>query len=175
MVVQDDEGTMRTRGNYDIVEDRVEFEILEGPGIHLPSRMRLDDDGLYSRTSEFDRDEPLADVRPRPRREPAPLPVPPPVRTMCDVKGVWTLRRNGIEDKSTRFTFDPNGTFRYRGENSDSRGTYMVTLDGIELTWTEIDGGPTDPHASNRKMLPTTFSGDAFYVDDYRYERSSVR
>lgn len=174
LTVSDDEGTHRTEGSYRLREDEVEFLVEEGDGLDLPREMRLDEEGLQGRNRSFERlEEPR---RPKVRLPRAPVvPVPPvvevPVRPtfrVTSVAGTWTLRRKGSEDRSTRFTFNEDGTFRFVGMNAQSRGRYVCDGDGVELIWTEIDGERVADQ-SVRKRLP--FDADGFFVDDYRYER----
>lgn len=178
LTITDDEGTHRTEGSYMLRDDAVEFTVEEGDGLDLPREMRLDDDGLTGGKGTFERQEaqrPVAPVR-RPKvrlpRVPEPPVVQAPVRPamrMESVAGTWSLRRNGSEDRSTRFTFLPDGSFRFVGMNAQSRGRYVCSGDGIELIWTEIDGERVGAEGSVRKRIP--FDADGFYVDDYRYER----
>ncbi|MGV3615309.1 MAG: hypothetical protein ACO1SV_08245 [Fimbriimonas sp.] len=178
LTVTDDEGVHRTLGNYAVREDQVEFFVEEGEGLDLPREMRLNEDGLGGRGALFERDEEPAPVAPRrpkkrlPRIEAPAEPIrevlPPVVRTVS-VKGTWTLRRNGSEDRSTRFTFNDDGTFRFIGMNAESRGRYVCEGDSIVLIWHEIDGERVSDGHSVRKRLPLDEGG--FYVDDYRYER----
>ena len=136
--------------------------------------MILDPDGLSSRATCFERLEdvhpPVAVVkRPKVREIVEPVrEVRPPAPVECSVTGTWTLRRNGREERSTRFTFSDNGTFRFTGMNAESRGRYVVDGNCVELIWTHIDGEPVRDQ-DVRKRLP--LDGDGFFVDDYRYER----
>jgi hypothetical protein len=175
LTVKDDEGTHRTEGRYRVREDEVEFLVDEGDGLDLPREMRLDEDGLSDRDRLFERvQEPRKPVRVA--RPPARIPVPPviepplrPAYRVTSLSGTWTLRRNGSEDRSTRFTFDRDGTFRFVGMNAHSKGRYVLDGDGVELIWTEIDGERVDSGHVVRKRIP--FDEMGFYVDDYRYER----
>lgn len=176
LTVTDDEGTHRTEGRYRVRDDEeVEFLVEDGEGLDLPREMQLDEEGLSGRDRLFERvQEPR---RPRPAaKPPRAIPRPPvieaPVRPsfrVTSVTGTWTLRRNGNEDRSTRFTFDPDGTFRFVGMNAQSKGRYLCDGDGVELTWTEIDGERVNSAQPVRKRIP--FDAEGFYVDDYRYER----
>jgi hypothetical protein len=180
--VTDDEGVHRTMGKYALREGSLEFYVEDGEGFDLPREMRLDDEGLTGRGAFYERtEEPQAPAPRRPaRRERAPrvprVDVPEPVREVLpsvvretSLAGTWTLRRNGMEERTTRFTFNPDGTFRFVGMNAESRGRYLSDGGGIELIWTHIDGEPVTDGQTVRKRLP--FDGDCFYVDTYRYER----
>lgn len=183
LIVEDDEGTMRTRGDYEVEDRQVYFDVREGDTLHLPSSMRIDEEGLFGRGTEYDRviDPPI--VRPAPPVTPPVVTPVIPVRPVTplyeqgvhasSIEGTWTLRGKKGEDASTRFTFRPDGTFRYRGESSASYGKYCLVQGGIELTWLEVDGAPLERGVTMRKTLPFAYSAEAFYVDTYRYERSN--
>ncbi|RYG40124.1 hypothetical protein EON79_23135, partial [bacterium] len=73
--------------------------------------------------------------------------VPPAVRTRRvsllksdDCLGVWTVRRNGLEEKGSRMDLRKDGTFRFGMTGATSEGTWTVVDGNIELVWTKIDG-----------------------------------
>lgn len=179
----DDEGIERTSGIYDVDGDRVLFTVETGFGVGLPRSMRFDDRGLRSTDTEteyvleVEAARPRETTRPReierPREEARPriAPAYETGRHAGSIEGVWRLTHGKGIDGNTKFVFNSDGTFRYTGDNSSSRGRYSIVDEGIELVWTEIDGQPVEKGARIRKCLPFAASGDAFYVDDYRYER----
>ncbi|AIE87144.1 hypothetical protein OP10G_3776 [Fimbriimonas ginsengisoli Gsoil 348] len=173
LTYSDDEGVERTAGTYDIEDGTVRFVIESGFGVGLPPELRLEESCLRSDRTEYARDEEVREVPVRPREEPRSRPQPryEAGRHSGSIEGTWRMvRGNGI-DSNTKFVFSSDGTFRYVGDNSSSRGRYSLSDQGIELVWSEIDGQPVDRGANVHKCLPFSYSGDAFYVDDYRYER----
>lgn len=173
----DDEGVERTSGTYEFEGDDVRFLIDTGFGVGLPRSMRADDRGLCTDQVAYVCDDEAPAPRPReivrPREQPRPR-VDPRYevgRHSGSVEGTWRLTRGNGIDSGTKFTFNSDGTFRYTGNNSSSRGRWEMTDGGIELTWSEIDGEPVDRDAHIHKCLPFSYDGTAFYVDDYRYER----
>lgn len=186
LVVSDDEGTHRTHGRYLIGKDEVRFDIEDGDGLDLPRQMQLRDGVLTGSGASYAR-EVLANVAKR--RAPRPsivndlpaVPTTPPVKTVIippqpvlvtSISGAWTLRRSGHEEKGTKFVFNPDGTFSFAGRGSTSCGRYGFDGRTIELVWTEIDGEAVAANQIIRKRLPLDIDGSAFFVDQYRYERS---
>lgn len=193
MTLTDDEGTERTLGSYRVDGDRIVFHVQEGPSVGLPHSLDIDDEGLVGDAAEFHREADAEPVRRRPsrrveerrddpvieERNSRPIetrPVEQPRfetrRHEGDVAGVWTLHRKAGEDVTTRFVFRKDGTFRYTGQNSSSAGRWEVTDGGIEISYLEVDGEPVERGVHMHKTLPFAFGSEAFYVDDYRYERS---
>jgi hypothetical protein len=82
--------------------------------------------------------------------------------------GNWTLRRNGSEDASVRFSFDSSGRFVYAGMQVSSKGSWKIEDDAIVLVWSEIDGEPVEPGFTIRKRIPLGFG--FFQIDNYRFE-----
>jgi|GEM_PF-2622042 len=190
LTVSDDEGVHKTLGRYDIEADEIFFDIESGEGVDLPKNLLVEGSRLEGSGASFELDTQIAErpARRKPRQRPVEVVVPPvveraaprverpievaPARPRMDsVQGVWTLRRNGNEDRTCRFTFERNGTFSFTGMNSTSRGRYTFDGTEIELVWHEIDGAPVEAGHVVRKRLPITFDGEAFFVDQYRYER----
>jgi hypothetical protein len=179
LTFSDDEGVERTSGYYDVDGDRVMFTVETGFGVGLPRSMRIDDHGLRTSETEYELEDevPAPVLRPRevvvPREETRSRVEPryESGRHSGSIEGVWRLTRGQGIDGNTKFVFNSDGTFKYTGDNSSSRGRYELSDSGIELTWTEIDGQPVEKGSRIRKCLPFAFGGDAFYVDDYRYER----
>jgi hypothetical protein len=170
-VLTDDQGTETTLGTYRVEGDKVVFHIESGDGVGLPRSMDLDDECISGNGTAFLKDKRIK--LPMPER---PRPQAPIVAEDCPpswVVGTWTLRNYGNEDISTRFTFSPNGTFRYKGLGGTSAGTYEVSDSGIELVYCEIDGTPVEGGTRMRKFLPAREHRNAFMVDTYRYEKSS--
>jgi len=88
-----------------------------------------------------------------------------------EVTGTWLVTRNGQFDKTIKFTFRPDGTWRFAGMGFSSAGQYTLKDGSIELVWTEVDGEAVEPGAM-RKRLPMTPDGHTFHVDTYTYQRA---
>jgi hypothetical protein len=82
--------------------------------------------------------------------------------------GQWTLRRNGSEDASVRFSFEPNGRFSYSGMQVSSKGTWKLEDDAVVLVWSEIDGQPVESGFTIKRRVPVGFG--FFQIDSYRFE-----
>ena len=84
--------------------------------------------------------------------------------------GTWTLRRNGSENRTISFRFDPSGQFAFAGMEGTSKGSWKVEDDGLLLVWSEIDGKPVEKGLVVRKRVP--LGSGYFQIDQYRYERA---
>ena len=126
-------------------------------------------------------------VRTRPIEPPVAEPVPytPPVtapvlnRTpvlpkldSSEVTGVWTVHRNGYEEKGQRMELKKDGTFRFAMADATSEGRWSTEGRMIVLVWTKIDGEKVEDD-SVRKEISVADDASAFQIDTYRYERAS--
>ena len=92
--------------------------------------------------------------------------------TPNDLAGVWTVRRNGLEEKGLRMDLRADGRFRFSMAGATSEGTWSIADGKLALVWTRIDGEDVEP-GSVHKEIPVAEDGASFQVDTYRYERAT--
>ncbi|GEM_PF-2767778 len=107
-------------------------------------------------------------LAPAPRVEPA-----RPRLREDDLAGLWTVRRDGFEEKGWRLELRKNGDFRFAMKGATSEGTWTVVDNEIVLVYKTVDGEPLEEGASGVKRIPCSFDGTAFQIDTFRYERAS--
>lgn len=86
-----------------------------------------------------------------------------------DIRGSWTVRSNGVEDKSIKMVFNNNGTFQFTCVGATSKGKFEIDNDRVTLVWTEVDGEAV-ASGSMRKTIYLREDG-SFNIDTFRYER----
>lgn len=167
--VVDDAGQTKSSGYFDVDGNEIHFVVNGGTDYDLPVAMQFDGNVLRGQDTTYSRDS--SDSV---REVPTPAPAQPvaPAGFNGSIAGAWRLKTNSGIDHNTVFSFTSDGMFHYRGSSSSSDGRYVVRDGSIDLVWTAIDGEPVGPDSYIHKRLPLTTSGDAFYVDAYRYERS---
>lgn len=89
-----------------------------------------------------------------------------------DPCGTWTVRRNGLEDRSMRMELKKDGTFRFVMTGATSEGTWTIVDGAVALVWTKIDGDAVEA-GTVHKNIPIDEEGVSIQIDTYRYERSS--
>lgn len=88
--------------------------------------------------------------------------------------GLWTVRRNGLEEKGLRMELKKDGKFRFSMAGASSEGTWCMVDGKISLSWTKIDDEAVEP-GSVRKEVKVSDDGISFQIDTYRYERASEK
>jgi hypothetical protein len=113
---------------------------------------------------------PVAEATPAP----APAKVVLPKLETSEVTGVWTVRRDGFEEKGQRMELKKDGTFRFAMAGATSEGRWTTEGRVMVLVWTKIDGEKVEDD-SVRKEIPVADDASAFQIDTYRYERASAK
>ena len=89
-----------------------------------------------------------------------------------DLKGLWTVHRNGLEEKGLKMDLKGDGKFKFSMAGATSEGTWSVVDSKLLLVWTKIDGEDVEA-GTVRKEVPLSEDGNSFKIDTYRYERAS--
>ncbi|RYG25329.1 hypothetical protein EON82_07560 [bacterium] len=105
-------------------------------------------------------------------RAPARAKVDLPKLESSEVVGVWTVRRDGYEEKGQRMELKKDGSFRFAMAGATSEGRWRTEGRTIVLVWTRIDGEKVEDD-SVRKEIPVADDASAFQIDTFRYERAS--
>lgn len=96
----------------------------------------------------------------------------PKKRELPSMKGLWTVHRNGIEEKGLKMDLREDGKFKFSMAGATSEGTWSVKDGAIELVWTKVDGEDVEP-GTMHKTLWVSDEGTSFKIDTYVYERAS--
>lgn len=91
----------------------------------------------------------------------------------ADLKGLWTVRRNGLEEKGLRMDLKADGKFRFSMAGATSEGTWSVVDGKLVLVWSKIDDETVEP-GTVRKEIAVSDDGSFFKIDTYRYERATA-
>jgi hypothetical protein len=91
----------------------------------------------------------------------------------ADLKGLWTVRRNGLEEKGLRMDLKSDGKFKFSMAGATSEGTWSVADGKLVLVWSKIDDEAVEP-GTVRKEIPVSDDGASFKIDTYRYERATA-
>lgn len=86
--------------------------------------------------------------------------------------GAWTVRRNGLEDRSMRLEFKKDGTFSFKMVGATSEGTWSLVNGSIQLVWTKIDGDDVEA-GTVHKAIGMDDEGVSVQIDTFRYERAT--
>jgi hypothetical protein len=188
--MNDEDGVHRTYGSYVVEKDLIRFSVEDGLGQELPHVMRLGPRGLNGRGAAFARSiagsappaKPTTDPEVAPTAAPAaplapkaPMPPTAPTTPMAGrLEGAWTASHNGIEDRTVRITFLPNGRFKYVGMGVSSAGEYAFEPESslFVLTYREIDGQKVDDETHIVKRVLLEEEGTSFTIEKYVYYRS---
>jgi hypothetical protein len=92
--------------------------------------------------------------------------------TPAELKGLWTVRQNGQEQKGLKMDLKGDGKFKFSMAGATSEGTWSVVEGKLVLVWTKIDGDEVEP-GTVRKEVPVSEDRGWFKIDTYRYERAS--
>ncbi len=90
----------------------------------------------------------------------------------ADLKGLWTVRRNGLEEKGLRMDLKADGKFRFSMAGATSEGAWSVVDGKLVLVWSKIDDEDVEA-GTVRKEIPVSDDGASFKIDTYRYERAT--
>jgi hypothetical protein len=88
---------------------------------------------------------------------------------VCELSGTWVVTRNGQEDRSIRFSFKDDGTFKFAGMGGTSSGRYELDGNYVHLEYMEVDGQPAEFPMRGRAYLSSDRS--TLRIDNYRYMR----
>lgn len=95
-----------------------------------------------------------------------------PATSNARLVGVWyLLDSNEAFVKSTKITFNSNGTFLFQGSTWKSTGTFYYLADHVTLIWSSVDGQPVKP-GSMTKALPVTPDAKRLQLDRFLYGKS---
>ncbi|RYG25330.1 hypothetical protein EON82_07565 [bacterium] len=93
--------------------------------------------------------------------------------TPVELKGLWTVRQNGQEQKGLKMDLKADGKFKFSMAGATSEGTWSVVDGKLLLVWSKIDGEDVEP-GTVRKEIPLSEDGGWFKIDTYRYERAGA-
>ena len=89
-----------------------------------------------------------------------------------DLKGLWTVHRNGLEEKGLKMDLKADGKFKFSMAGATSEGTWSVIDAKLLLVWSKIDGEDVEAGTVHKEILVSE-DGASFKIDTYRYERAS--
>ncbi len=181
LTINDSEGVHTTLGSYVVENDLVRFSVEEGLGRDLPSVMRLSKRGLNGKGAAYSRVvvkvQEGATVEKVVTPPAPPIDVAPPATDGIRGKtnGVWSVWRNGREDKTIRLTIR-DGKFKclmFMDGTLSSSGDveYDDATNSFTLVYREVDGRPLSPDSFMRKKIYLEEEGTTFFIEKFQYRR----
>jgi hypothetical protein len=177
LAVNDHDGIQQTLGTYVVENDLVRFNVETGIGRDLPHVLRVGQRGLNGKGAAYSRVVVKSSSTTPVVRPPVAVvePITPAPAPSGRIDGAWTAYRNGVEDRTIRMTFTPNGRFRFTGVGVSSAGEYRFDPESsiFTLTYREVDGQRLPDGGSFTKRVLLEEEGTSFTIEKCLYRRAS--